>query len=217
MLTILAVLAIAGSQAADSVYAFVDVSVVPMDRERVVEHQTVIVLNGLIETIGPADQVRLPEGAVRIDGRGRYLLPGLAEMHAHIPSNSVEFAEEVLFLYAANGVTTIRGMLGSPLHLELRERVAAGELLGPRIWTSSPSVNGNSVRTPEQADSAARGSKRAGYDFIKIHPGLSRAAFDRLDATADAVGITFSGHVPTDVGVARALEAQYASIDHLDG
>jgi hypothetical protein len=153
---------------------------------------------------------------VRIDGAGKYLMPGLAEMHAHIPANSVETAEEVLFLYAAAGVTTIRGMLGQPLHLELRRRVANHDMIGPRIWTSSPSINGTSVPNPHAADSAVRASKNAGYDFLKIHPGLSRASFDQLVETSAEVGITFSGHVPADVGIFRAIEAEYASIDHLD-
>jgi len=72
--------------------AFVDVSLIPMDRERVVEHQTVIVRNGIIEVIGAVDGTQIPAGAIGIDGRGKFLLPGLAEMRAHIPSNSLESA-----------------------------------------------------------------------------------------------------------------------------
>jgi hypothetical protein len=95
--------------------------------------------------------------------------------------------------------------------------VDAGELVGPRIWTSGPSVNGNSVQTPEAAVAAARDQHAAGYDFIKIHPGLQHAVFDSLDAAADRVGIRYAGHVPVDVGLERALDAGYWSIDHLDG
>lgn len=197
-------------------YAFVDVSVIPMDRERVLERQTVIVREGRISAIGPASRTAVPAGATRIEGRGRYLLPGLAEMHAHIPQDA-EYAREVLFLYLAHGVTTVRGMLGHPSHLPLRDQVESGQVLGPRIWTSGPSVNGNSVPTPEVARRVAREQKAAGYDFIKIHPGLTRATFDALDAVADEVGIPFAGHVPADVGIRRALEARYWSIDHLDG
>ncbi len=203
----------------DDIYAFLDVSVVPMDHERVVRHQTVVVREGKIAAVGPTDRMPIPEGATSIDGQGKYLMPGLAEMHAHIPrwDQSREFAERVLFLYLANGVTTIRGMLGHRSHLELRQRVRAGELWSPRIWTSGPSVNGNSVQTVTAAEQAATEQKAAGYDFIKIHPGLKREVFDALDAAADREGIRFSGHVPTDVGLERALEAGYASIDHLDG
>lgn len=200
----------------EGTYAFVRVSVVPMDRERVVADQTVIVEDGRIVAMGRTGLLDIPAAAVRIDGSGKYLLPGMAEMHAHIPAASMDAAEEVLFLYASAGVTTIRGMLGQPLHLELRQQVADHEVLGPRIWTSSPSVNSRSVPTPEAADSAVRASHRAGYDFLKIHPGPSRASFDQLVKTANELGIRFSGHVPADVGIFRALKAGYASIDHLD-
>lgn len=202
--------------AANPVYAFVDVTVIPMDRERVLEHQTVIVRDGRIEAMGPADRTSVPSGAARVDGHGRFLMPGLAEMHAHVPSDP-DYAREVLFLYMAHGITTIRGMLGHPNHLTLRAQVNAGEILGPRLWTSGPSVNGRSVPTPDVARRVAREQGAAGYDFIKIHPGLTRETFDALDRTADDVGIRFAGHVPTDVGIWRALEAGYWSIDHLDG
>ena len=80
-----------------------------------------------------------------------------------------------------------------------------------------PSFNGNSVTSPETATQMVKDQKAAGYDFLKIHPGVSRASFDAMDATADSLGITYSGHVPLDVGLQRALEAKYATIDHLDG
>ena len=198
--------------------AFVNVTVIPMDRERALPDQTVVVENGRIAAIGPSAATPVPAGATRIEGGGKYLIPGLAEMHAHIPpaQQGRDYLEDVLFLYLANGVTTIRGMLGQPSHLDLRRRVEAGDVLGPRIWTSGPSVSGNNIRTGAAADSAVRATKAAGYDFIKIHPGLTREVFDALDRAADREGIRYAGHVPTLVGVPRALEAGYWSIDHLD-
>jgi imidazolonepropionase-like amidohydrolase len=198
--------------------AFVDVSVIPMDRERVLERQTVLVRGDRIVELGPAAQVRVPDRAVRVDGRGRFLIPGVAEMHAHVPGgNDPRALERVLLLYVANGVTTIRGMLGQPAHLALRDRLARGEVLGPTLVTSGPSLNGNSAPTPEAARRMVEEQRAAGYDFLKIHPGLTRATFDTMAATAARVGIRFAGHVPLDVGLARAIEARYASIDHLDG
>ncbi|CAN5848556.1 amidohydrolase family protein [soil metagenome] len=204
---------------ASDVVAFVEVNVIPMDRERVLERQTVIVRNGRIAEIGPAASVRVPAGAQRIEGNGRYLMPGLAEMHAHIPSLQAgeQAIANTLFLYLAGGVTTIRGMLGHPHHLELRERAARNEILSPRIYTSGPSFNGNSAQTVEVAERMVREQQQAGYDLLKIHPGLSRPVFDAMARTADQVRIPFAGHVPTDVGLRRALEARYSSIDHLDG
>ncbi|MCA6078534.1 amidohydrolase family protein [Fulvivirga sedimenti] len=154
-----------------------------------------------------------------IDGNGKYLLPGLAEMHAHIPSPDWgrKDMEATLFLYLSNGVTTIRGMLGHPVHLELRERAARNEILSPRIYTSSPSLNGNTVPTTEEADKKVREYQAAGYDFLKIHPGIRRDVFDVLVSTANEVGIPFAGHVPVDVGIRHALESNYKSVDHIDG
>ena len=140
-------------------------------------------------------------------------------MHAHIPSppTSEERIKETLFLYLSNGITTIRGMLGHPRHLELREEAKTGTLLSPRIFTSSPSLNGNSVRTPQEARAKVTDYQKAGYDFLKIHPGIQRSVFDTLVETANEVGIPFAGHVPVDVGIRHALNSQFASIDHVDG
>jgi imidazolonepropionase-like amidohydrolase len=108
-------------------------------------------------------------------------------------------------------------MLGHPRHLELRVRAARRELISPTIYTSGPSFNGNSVATREAAAAMVAEQKAAGYDFLKIHPGLTREIFDALASTAQRVGIRFAGHVPLAVGLPRALEMRYASIDHLDG
>jgi imidazolonepropionase-like amidohydrolase len=125
--------------------------------------------------------------------------------------------ERTLFMYVAGGITTVRGMLGHPRHLDLRERAARGVLVSPTIYTSGPSLNGNSIPDAASAARAVREQKAAGYDLLKIHPGVGREAFDTLAATAQRLGMPFAGHVPEDVGIARALEAGYATIDHLDG
>lgn len=204
---------------ADSVVAFVDVTVIPMDRERTIPRQTVVVRGGRIVAIGPSDRVKVPADGARVDGRGKFLLPGLAEMHAHIPGGETpdSVVERTLFLYVSGGITTIRGMLGDPRHLDLRAGAARNALLSPTIYTSGPSLNGNSVPTPGAAARIVAEQKAAGYDFLKIHPGLGGEVFDTLAATAKRVGIRFAGHVPLEVGLARALETGYATIDHLDG
>jgi imidazolonepropionase-like amidohydrolase len=114
-------------------------------------------------------------------------------------------------------VTTIRGMLGDPRHIVYRERVAKGEVLGPRIYTSGPSFSGNTATTLENAASMVIEQKKAGYDLLKIHPGVPRNVFDAMAVKADELRIPFAGHVPEAVGLLRALEAKYRSIDHLDG
>jgi imidazolonepropionase-like amidohydrolase len=198
--------------------AFRNVTVVPMDAERTIPGQTVIVRGERIVEIGSAGEVTVPAGATVVDGTGKFLMPGMAEMHAHVPvSDDQAYVERMLALFVANGVTTIRGMLGHPSHLELRDRVARGEMVSPAFYTSGPSFNGNSVTSPEVGVQMVREQQAAGYNLLKIHPGLTRATFDAVADEARRVGMSFAGHVPADVGLARALEAGFTSIDHIDG
>lgn len=197
---------------------FKSVNVVPMDSERILENQDVVVKEGKIIAMGASGKVKLDKSSFVVQAKGKYLMPGLAEMHAHIPPNdNVESQKEVLKLFVVNGVTTIRGMLGHPSHLDLREKVRRGEVLGPHIYTSGPSFNGLSVKTPEAGDKMVRDQKTMGYDFLKLHPGLTLANFNAIIKAANEVGITYGGHVSSAVGVWRAIEANYSTIDHLDG
>jgi hypothetical protein len=200
-------------------FVFTGVNVIPMDRETVLRDQAVVVRDGTIVSVGPAAGTEAPAGATRIDAIGKFLIPALAEMHAHIPGGNAPDAliERTLFLYAANGLGTIRGMLGHPRHLHYRDRVAKGELFSPTIYTSGPSLNGQSVPSKEAAIEAVTSQKAAGYDLLKIHPGVQRDVFDALSAKAHELGMPFAGHVPLDVGLHRALESRYRSIDHVDG
>ena len=201
------------------VVVFEGVNVVPLDRDGVLPARTVVIRDGRIAEVGAAGSVRIPAGARRIDGRGRWLMPGLAEMHAHVPPGDAteEGIRDLMFLYVANGITTIRGMLGAPYQLALRDRLASGEILGPRLYVGAPSLNGSSAPDPETAESLVRAHQRAGYDLLKIHPGLSLATYDAMARTANEVGITWAGHVPQDVGLMHALEAGQSTVDHLDG
>ncbi len=194
------------------------VNVVDVRNGTIIEDRDIVIDSGLIKSItSRLDQPELY--SQKIDGKGYYILPGLAEMHAHIPSppTSSTRIEETLFLYLSNGITTIRGMLGHPSHLDLRQKALSGELLSPRIFTSSPSLNGNTIRTPEEAQEKVTAYALAGYDFLKIHPGIQLEVFDQLVKTAQQEKIPFAGHVPVDVGIVKALESGYATIDHIDG
>lgn len=206
------------TEPSQGVVAFVNVTVIPMDRERVLRGQTVIVRDGRIAALGPTGEVAVPDGATVVPGAGRYLVPGIAEMHAHIPParQGREAVEQTLFLYVANGVTTVRGMLGEPSHLELRGRAERGEIISPRIYTSGPSLNGNSAPDPAAARRLVGQQVEAGYDLLKLHPGLSREVYDAMVEAARAAGIPYAGHVSAGVGLDRTLEARQASIDHLD-
>lgn len=206
-------------QPAETVVAVTNVTVIPMDRERSLPDHTVIIRGTQIAEVGPSARVQVPAGATRVDGRGKFLMPGVGEMHAHIPGGTASdaYMEGVLRLFVANGVTTIRGMLGDPRHLPLRARVAKGDVIGPTIYTTGPSFNGNSVTSAEVGVKMVQDQKAAGYDLLKIHPGVPRQAFDAVAAEANRLGIQFAGHVPADVGLERALTAKFRSIDHVDG
>jgi imidazolonepropionase-like amidohydrolase len=192
---------------------FENVRLVDVDAGTLSEPQRLAVRDGFIvdaEAVDSADQVISKPG---------YLIPGLAEMHAHVPPMRVgeQQVHDTLFLYLAHGITTIRGMLGEPGHLVLRQQLANGEIPGPRLITSGPSFNNRSVSSTEAARAMVRTQSEAGYDLLKLHPGLWPEAFLAIAETADALGIDYSGHISTAVGLDRVLASRQGSIDHLDG
>lgn len=199
--------------------AFVGVNVVPMDRERIIENQTVIVRGDRIAEIGASANVKVPADALRIDAKGKYLMPGLAEMHGHLPhpNQGEAVANSFLLLFVANGITTVRGMFGFPNHPALRDKIARGELLGPKLYVAGPALSGQSVHSPEEGEQKVREYKQAGFDLLKIHEGLSVAAYDRIVKTANEVGLPFGGHIPDAVGLLHALKSGQATVEHLDG
>jgi imidazolonepropionase-like amidohydrolase len=92
-------------------------------------------------SVGPADRIKVPEGAQRVDGTGKYLIPGLVDVHVHLASNPQDEQRHILKLFLANGVTTVVNLRGTPQILDLRAAVAKGQTLGPRIYTVGPYVN----------------------------------------------------------------------------
>ena len=198
--------------------AFVNVNVVPMDSERVLEGQTVVIDEGRIRSIDNAEHVEPAEGVEVVEAGGHYLVPGLTEMHGHLPNPrmSDEDIGNLLFLYVANGVTTVRGMQGDPSQFGLRSSIERGRLLGPQLYLASVSMSGRSVTTPDEAARLARGYQVEGYDLIKTHEGLAPEVYEALVASATEAGIPFGGHVPDAVGLLDALAAGQMSIDHLD-
>ncbi len=201
--------------------AIMGANVIPMTGDqKILKNQTIIIKNGKIHQIGPASEVKPSKGAQKIKADGQFLMPGLTEMHAHIPvanNGDDSYVKETLFLYLSQGVTTIRGMLGNPYHLALKKQIEEETILSPRVYTSSPSMNGNSVTSIGQAEEKVRQYKTDGYDFLKIHPGIQLEVMQQLVTTAQEIGMPFSGHVPAAVGIRNALNYKYATIDHLDG
>ncbi len=199
--------------------AIVNVNVIPMDREQVLTNHTVIFNNGKIVRVGPSASVQVPTGITTVNGSGKYLIPGLSEFHAHVPnaSSPQSTKDRTLTLYVVNGVTTARSMLGDISHIAMRDRIVRGEQLGPRILASGPSFSGSTIRQAKDAADSVRSQKAAGYDLLKIHPGLSREAYDSLATTAKQLGIPYAGHVPLEVGWTHAAATGYSTIDHIDG
>src|SRR5436853_183870 len=203
----------------DQPIAFIGVNVVPMDRERVIENQTVIVRGDRIVEIGSSAKTKVPADALRIEAKGKYLMPGLAEMHGHLPhpNQGEALTNSFLLLFVANGVTTVRGMFGFPNHPALRDRIARGEVFGPKLYVAGPAMTGQSVHSPEEGGQKVLEYKQAGFDLLKIHEGLSLATYDAIVKTATEVGLPFGGHIPNDVGLLHALKSRQATIEHLDG
>src|SRR4051812_3176915 len=199
--------------------AFEHVSVIPMDSERILADQTVLVDGDRVRWIGDAADAEVSDDVEPVDGRGRYLMPGLSDMHSH-PAD-----EDDLLLLVAHGVTTIRNLFGMPRHVRWRERVAAGQLLGPRIVTSGPIVdgapprsNGNlSVVTKEEAVAAVERTKRGGYDCVKVYDQLTPEAYRWIVEAAHERDLPVDGHIPFQVGLEGVLEAGQRSIEHLYG
>ena len=207
--------------------AFVGVNVIPMDRERVLANQTVIVKNGVIAEIGDAARITVPKDAVTVDAKGKYLIPGLVDMHTHLLSDSDEYPDSIapdeLRVMVANGVTTVRFMIGTPELLKLRSQSAAGEISAPTIYVASPHLTGREqgnnfvVKTTEEAREAVRKSKAAGYDFIKVTTFVPSLLYESAVDEAKKLGIRVVGHADTrHVGVERAWKAGQ-QIEHLDG
>lgn len=221
------------AQSQVAVTAFVDVSVIPMDRERVLKNQTVVVQGDRIVALGPASQVSVPVGGVRVDGRGKFLMPGLGDCHAHLGEITLipgkEYTgwrqhpdvEALLFSFVANGVTTVREMHGGPpldgQHWipALRQRVASGDLLGPRISAAGD----HDYSSPAAAAKSVVALKSAGYDFVKFANAGDGVLYDSVAAAARRVGLPVVGHALmfTQDLLARAFTDRWASVEHLFG
>jgi imidazolonepropionase-like amidohydrolase len=198
--------------------AFVGVNVVPMDGGPALAGQTVIVRDARVERIGPVAEMEVPSDAQVVYGRGRWLMPGLIDMHVHIRAVDLP-------AYVANGITTVRDLAGLDSVLATVGRVERGELLGPRILASSQLLCGagysnppftRPVATVSEAAVAVEEQLARGATSIKVYEELTPAVYDAIVAAARAHGVLVAGHVSHHVGVAHAIET-LDSIEHLSG
>jgi len=187
--------------------AILHVHVIPMDRERVLDDQTVLIANGKIAEIGSSATAKIPPDAKKIDATGKYLIPGLTDAHVHLYS-TIEFP-----LYLANGVTTVFNLDGRPAHLLWRKHAASGELLGPTIFTAGPIVDRR--HTPEEAVRLVDEQTDAGYDALKVFNHVSKEEYPALIAEAKRRNLLLMGHISRDAGFDLTVQSGQ-SIAHLD-
>ncbi len=208
----------ARSAATGATTAFVNVSVIPMDREQVLAGQTVVVRGGTIVDVGPTATVKVPAGATRIDGQGKFLMPGLGDMHVHFFSNEDNgqfgdwYMKPRLFCYVANGVTSIRVMENDTMLVETRRKVLKGEVLGPAMHL----VAGiSSFR--DTMSKFIPAIKAAGYGFISMGNQFQERMLDSILPLMRENGIRMTGELPRTIGVEGAFKIPYASIEQLQG
>ncbi len=195
---------------------FKSVNILDIEAGEFIKKQDVLVHDGKIVQIG---KIKTPKKVMTIEADSKYLVPGFTEMHAHVRPSWVLDAERdrLLFLFNAFGITTIRGMLGHPLHLKMRKQLENNEITGPRLITSGPSFNGSSVINQEQAARRTKAQFEKGYDFIKVHPGMSDAEYQAMAKQANQLKFDYSGHVTAETGILKSVELGQGTIEHLDG
>src|SRR5688572_11840352 len=208
------------ASAQETTTAFTHVTVIDGRSSQPRIDQNVVVRGNRIVAVGPAASTSVPAGARVIDGRGKFLIPGLWDMHVH---TTMPGGRDVLELYIANGVTGVRDMAGDwPTITAWRGEIARGTLIGPRIVASGPYLEGGDVpiphllvKTPADAAPAVDSLIKLGVDFIKVHGQLTPESYFAIARAARARRIPFAGHVSRAVGAAAASDSGQASIEHI--
>lgn len=188
--------------------------------------KTVVISDEKIRFIGKKNEIKLSEEMEVIEAAGKFLIPGLWDMHVH-PYENYDFQ-----ILVVNGVTGARIMWGTPDFIQAREKIKNGELLGPTLYIGGQIIEGlpppelasviptkgkKIIQTAEEAATEVRLEKQEGYDFIKVYNNLSLAAYEGLVKEARKQNISVAGHVPFEVGLFGALKAGQSSIEHLRG
>lgn len=199
---------------------FEGVHVVSMERDGIDRDRSVLVRDGRIDAIAARDRLTVPAGATRIDARGKYLIPGLYDMHAHLvpgTGNDMDPVQRQLTVYVALGVTTVRALSAPPTAFDVRRRANTGELLAPSLFVTGESINGQSAPTVDAVNALVDKLAGQGADVLKTH-GMwsSREPYAALVAAAKRHRLPLAGHVTPEFGLAGAVSAGQ-QIEHLDG
>ena len=194
-----------------------NVNVISMTSPRVMEKQTVLVRDGRIESVSA--MAKAAKDATVIDGTGKYLIPGLADMHAHIPpvETKTGLLNDTLVMFVASGVTTVRGMLGEPDHLKVRDQANRGEIVSPMLYLAGPPFSDETVASAQEVVDRVHKQKKEGWDLLKVHFGLTPDQYEALAKTAREDKMRFGGHVPAAVGLMRAIALGQETFEHMDG
>jgi len=231
LLVVLATLgALARAQSSSHRLYIHDVTVIDATGRPAQPHRSVIVRDGRITGIVPQGELKKSSklGGTRIDGSGKFLIPGLWDMHVHMVFGDwfPRGKAVTLPLFITNGITGVRDMGGELEALQQwRREISAGTLIGPRIVMSGPMLDGPqprfpssiAIKTPEDGRRAVDDLKQRGADFIKLQSLIPREAVFAIADEAQKQGIPFVGHVPDSVRASEASNAGQKSFEHLIG
>jgi len=216
------------SRPAPPAIVFTHVTVIDTANSSAQPDMTVVIRGDHIEEIGKAAQIKVPTNAQVVDGRGKFLMPGLWDMHVHTFRHNPPSTNTWFFpLFIANGVTGVRDLWTTsddfPQVVQFRKGLADGSFLGPRYGTVGWLVDGpdpiwpNSdvVSTPQQARDFVHKVKATGIDFVKVYTMLRPQEYFAIADEAKKIGIPFAGHVPNVISAAAASDAGQRSMEHL--
>jgi imidazolonepropionase-like amidohydrolase len=204
-----------------SLLALTHVTIINVESGHLQRDTTILIKGERITAIG---QIRIPPGAEVMDGAGTFVIPGLWDMHTHLPDDRLG-RDAYLPLFVVNGVTGIRVMEGAPEHHRWREEIERGRLSGPRMIIGSRIIDGPKsflpdaviVHTPAEARKAVQQAKGEGADFVKVYDNLSPEAYDAIVSEAARQRLPVEGHLPASISAERASNAGQKSIEHLTG
>lgn len=203
--------------------ALVGVDVLGADFATILPERTILIENGVIVAVGSADMA-VPDGATVHHLEGKTVIPGLWDAHVHSRYLGIDHPR----LMIVHGITTMRDLGGGWEHqrriLDWREKIASGDVAGPRIWTAATVLDNPGagwshiglVHSPEEAREQVRRLKREGADFVKVYSNLTPENYDAIIDEASKVGLPVDGHVPLSIGVERAIRSGQRVIEHAE-
>ena len=203
---------------ADSVIAISDVNVIPIGDKGIMTHRTVILSDGKIQGIHDVNEAVIPDSAIIIDGSGKYLMPGLLDMHVHMHAEDLEE-------YLSSGITTVRNMWGTPDVKKLAHSIDVDSLTGPEIYSASPGIDGDPptwgytqvIEDPAEASKLVKRLKSEGWRFLKVYNRLQPDVYKAVSHAAKSENIKLIGHTPWALTIEDVLNAEQASVEHFTG